>query len=37
MHVAMADEAVLLGPARGAGDSYLNIDARDRSRAQERR
>jgi len=26
MHVAMADEAVLLGPAAGPRDSYLNIE-----------
>ena len=36
MHVKMADEAVLIGPAR-ARDSYLNIDSVNRGGAQKRR
>ena len=36
MHVAMADEAVLLGPAR-ARDSYLNIERVIEAAQQDRR
>ena len=36
MHVAVADEAVLLGPAR-ARDSYLNVERVIEAAPQERR